>query len=139
MTSASPHVEMNASAEQCERAQHSLLNSFGPDLPQARQKYECQAAGVATVKSLLPEIGITKRTLKKLETIQLIRAQRDAGKQELAYNAGPFVLCGIPLRRPPREQLTYVRHNGRFLLEITVHPRYGFMVCVFLSFARRRP
>src|SRR6516225_1717247 len=55
MTSASPHVEMNASAEQCERAQHSLLNSFGPDLPQARQKYECQAAGVATLGSLLPD------------------------------------------------------------------------------------
>src|SRR5215831_2286770 len=125
MTSASLHFEMNASAEQCEPAPHSLLNSFVPELPQARQKYECQVAGVATVGSLLPEIGITKRTLKKLEAIQLIRGQRDAGKQELAYNARPFVLCGIPLRRPPREQLTYARHNGRFLLEITAHPRYG--------------
>jgi hypothetical protein len=41
------------------------------------------------------------------------------------YNARPFVLCGIPLRRPPQEQLTYARRNGRFLLEITAHFRYG--------------
>jgi len=73
----------------------------------------------------LPSIGITQRTLKHLEAIQLVREQRDAGKQELAYNARPFVLCGIPLRRPPQEQLTYTRHNGHFLLEITAHPRYG--------------
>jgi hypothetical protein len=73
----------------------------------------------------LPSIGITKRTLKHLEAIRLVREQREAGKQQLAYNARPFVLCGIPLRRPPQEQLTYVRHNGRFLLEITAHPRYG--------------
>jgi hypothetical protein len=74
---------------------------------------------------LLPQIGITQRALKKLEVIQLVREQRESGKQQLAYNARPFVLCGIPLRRPPQEQLTYARHNGRFLLEITAHPRYG--------------
>ena len=73
----------------------------------------------------MPDIRITKRTLKHLEAIQLVRDQRDACKQELAYNARPFVLCGIPLRRPPQEQLTYARHNGRFLLGITAHPRYG--------------
>jgi hypothetical protein len=73
----------------------------------------------------LPSIGITKRTLRHLEAIQLVREQREMGKQELAYNARPFVLCGIRLRRPPQEQLTYARHNGHFLLEITAHPRYG--------------
>ena len=82
-------------------------------------------ASFAPLAPGLPDIRITKRTLKHLEAIQLVRDQRDACKQELAYNARPFVLCGIPLRRPPQEQLTYVRHNGRFLLEITAHPRYG--------------
>ena len=80
---------------------------------------------LASLASALPSIGITKRTPKHLEAIQLVRDQRDAGKQELTYIARPFVLCGIPLRRPPQEQLTYARHNGRFLLEITAHPRYG--------------
>ncbi len=81
--------------------------------------------GLTPLKSLLPQIGITQRALKKLEVIQLVREQRESGKQQLAYNARPFVLCGIPLRRPPTKQLTHARQNGRFLLEITAHPRYG--------------
>jgi len=72
-----------------------------------------------------PSIGLTKRRLKHLEAIQLIREQRDQNHQELAYHARPFVLCGIPLRRPPHGQTTHSRRNGRFSLEITAHPRFG--------------
>src|SRR5581483_11200989 len=61
-----------------------------------------------------PKIAITKRNLKRVEAICLIREQRDSGHQELAYNARPFVLYGIPLRRPPRDQLAYLRRNGKF-------------------------
>jgi hypothetical protein len=73
----------------------------------------------------LPELNITKRRLKQLEAILLVREQRESGRQDLGYNARPFVLCGIPLRRPPGDQLVYARHNGHFLLEITAHPRFG--------------
>jgi hypothetical protein len=73
----------------------------------------------------LPSIGLTKRRLKHLEAIQLIREQRDQNKQELAFHARPFVLCGIPLRRPPHGQAAHNRRNGRFFLEITAHPRFG--------------
>jgi Plasmid encoded RepA protein len=72
-----------------------------------------------------PRITITKRNLKRLEAICLIREQRNSGNQELAFNARPFVLCGIPLRHPPRDQLAYLRRNGKFFLEITGHPRFG--------------
>jgi len=58
-----------------------------------------------------------------LQAFQLIREQRDQNKQELAYHARPFVLCGIPLRRPPHGQTAHARRNGRFFLEITAHPR----------------
>lgn len=37
----------------------------------------------------------------------------------------PFVLCGIPLRRPARNQLIHSRRNGRFFLDITGHPEFG--------------
>ena len=57
-----------------------------------RPQSEPQCGGLTALKSLLPRVGITQRTLKKLEVIQLVREQRDAGKQELAYNARPFVL-----------------------------------------------
>ena len=52
---------------------------------------EHQAACFSTIGSLLPHIGITKRSLKKLEAI---RHQRDQNKPELASNARSFVLCG---------------------------------------------
>jgi len=77
------------------------------------------------VKAILPRIGISTRTLKRLEVIQLVREQRDAGAQEVSYQTRPFVLCGLPIRQPPKDQLVYARRNGHFLLEITAHPRLG--------------
>src|SRR5215472_17791511 len=79
----------------------------------------------ASLQSLLPSIGLTKRKLRYLEAIQLVREQRETRQQQLAYNARPFVLCGIPLRRPPKDQLAYTRRNGKFFLDITGHPQFG--------------
>lgn len=78
-----------------------------------------------SVQAALPSIGITKRRLKQLETIQLIREQRDNRSQELAFHTRPFVLCGLPLRRPPKHQFSYTRRNGKFFLQITGHPQFG--------------
>jgi Plasmid encoded RepA protein len=76
-------------------------------------------------QSALPSLRITKRRLKRVEAIRLVREQRDNRSQEVSYNARPFVLCGLPLRRPPADQLVYTRRNGSFVLEITAHPRFG--------------
>jgi hypothetical protein len=35
------------------------------------------------------------------------------------------VLCGLPLRRPPKGQLLHERRNGHFRLQITGHPEFG--------------
>lgn len=72
-----------------------------------------------------PKITVSKRSLKRVEAICLIREQREHGRPDLAYNARPFVLCGIPLRRPPRDQLTYTRRNGKLFLNIAAHPDFG--------------
>jgi hypothetical protein len=77
------------------------------------------------LQSVLPSIGITKRQLKHLAAIQLVRDQRDTGRQELAYSARPFVLCGLPLRKPAEKHLAYTRRNGRFSLTIVAHPQFG--------------
>jgi len=77
------------------------------------------------VQSVLGTFRISQQKLKRLEAITLVREQREQRKQELAFNARPFVLCGIPLRRPPQGQLTYARNNGRHLLKITAHPDFG--------------
>jgi hypothetical protein len=78
-----------------------------------------------TVGQILPTLGITKRRFKQVESISLVREQRASGRQELAFNARPFVLCGLPLRRPPKNQLTHSRHSGKFFLQILGHPDYG--------------
>jgi hypothetical protein len=76
-------------------------------------------------QSALSGLDITTRRLKQLEAIRLVREQRDSRTQEVSHNARPFVLCGLPLRRPPANQLVYAKRNGSFLLEITAHPRFG--------------
>ena len=55
----------------------------------------------------------------------MIREQREQGKQEVAFNARPFVLCGIPLRPIARNQLVHRRRNGKFFLHIVGHPDFG--------------
>ena len=80
-----------------------------------------------SVQSVLPSLGLTKRKVKKLDAICLAREERSNRKQELAYHTRPFILCGIPLRRPPAYQLTHTRRNGKFTLDIIGHPRFGLL------------
>jgi len=82
-------------------------------------------ASFTHIRAALPSIEISRRRLKQLEAIHLIREQREFGRQDLGFNARPFILCGIPLRRPPSGQLVHARRNGRFSLEVTAHPRFG--------------
>src|SRR5215470_13050936 len=99
---------------------------------------------VAQVGEILPRLGITKRRFKQVEPICLVREQRASGRQELAFNARPFVLCGLPLRRPLKDQLTHSRHSGKFFLQILGHPDYGLptvradCTCVPLAFGMGR-
>jgi len=79
----------------------------------------------ATVRQTLPDIGITAKRVKRMNSVLLIREQRQQKRQELAFNARPFVLCGLPLRRPPSDQLTHTRRNGKFFLQVIGHPQFG--------------
>ena len=72
-----------------------------------------------------PRIGTSKRRLKQLESILLVRENRENHQQQLAFHARPFVLCGLPLRRPPKSQSVHARHSGKFFLQVTAHPDYG--------------
>jgi Plasmid encoded RepA protein len=71
------------------------------------------------------ESQLTRRQGCRVESIELTRNLREHGQQELAFHSRPFVLCGLPVRRPPSGTLKYTRRNGRFLLEIVAHPDYG--------------
>ena len=79
----------------------------------------------APVQSILPKIGITARRAKQINSVLMIREQREQRKQQVAFNARPFVLCGIPLRPLPKDQLIHKRRNGKFFLHIVGHPDFG--------------
>ena len=76
------------------------------------------------VKAVLSGMGITKRKIRKLDAIA--RANHPEGHRvQRTYSARPFVLCGIPVRRPHQHSLEYSRQNGRFRLRVIGHPDYG--------------
>jgi hypothetical protein len=71
--------------------------------------------------------------------VEAVRANREAATQNLGFASRPFVLCGLPIKRPPAGTLLHERRNGRFILQITGHPEYGLpwgqdrLVPIFLA------
>ena len=60
------------------------------------------------VEESFPELLVSKRRLRKVESIECVRMKRDAARQNLGFSSRPFVLCGLPVRRkrPVRAALT---------------------------------
>lgn len=90
-------------------------------------KVQCtvfQSAG-SILRQTCGDLILSKQKLKQAEQIQLIRQNRDQASQALCFNSRPFVLCGLPVRRLPKDQLLYERRNGRFVLQVTGHPAFG--------------
>ncbi len=71
------------------------------------------------------DFRISKQKLERARGIELVRIKREQRNQDLCFSSRPLVLCGLPVRRLPKEQLLYERRNGRFLLQITGHPEFG--------------
>ena len=85
---------------------------------------------VANVLAALPEtkqldFQLTAHQRKRVGSCELVRELRDEQRQDLAFHSRPFVLCGLPIRRPEPGTLKYTRRNGRFVLEIVGHPDFG--------------
>ena len=70
-------------------------------------------------------LRVSKHKLRQAEGIELVRLKRTGGGQSLCFSSRPFVLCGLPVRRLPANQLLYERRNGHFVLQLTGHPEYG--------------
>ena len=83
-----------------------------------------ESAG-AGLKRLLPELVVSKQKLRQAEGSCMVRLKREEGKQNVGFSSRPFVLCGLPVRKPPAGETLYERRNGDFVLQITGHPSYG--------------
>jgi Plasmid encoded RepA protein len=77
------------------------------------------------LKRMAPELVVSKQKLRQAEGACLVRLNREHGKQNLGFSSRPFVLCGLPIRKPPQGETIYERRNGKFVLQITGHPHYG--------------
>lgn len=99
--------------------------------------------GLARARDVLrethAEFVVSRYRLKQADGIALVRANRENGQQSLAFTSRPFILCGLPVRKPPPDQLLFERRNGNFLLQITGHPQFGLpfgqdrLVLIFLA------
>jgi hypothetical protein len=98
----------------------SKLSSF----VSAKGQAQLESAG-RLLQEFHSDLLISKQKLEKLRGIELVRIKRDQRSQDLCFNSRPFVLCGLPVRRLPKEQLVYQRRNGQFVLQITGHPDFG--------------
>src|SRR5215471_8298808 len=85
------------------------------------------------------DLLVSRQKLRQAERVTLVREKRRSGNQILGFATRPFVLCGLPVRRPPQSDLVYERRNGFFTLQITGHPEFGLpfgqdrLVPIFLS------
>ena len=61
---------------------------------------------------------------RRAAVIELVRGYRPDGPP-LMFSSRPFLLCGLPLKRPPPNTLIHRRRNGSFALEVTGHPDFG--------------
>jgi hypothetical protein len=68
---------------------------------------------------------ISPETLRRAHQVEVVRSKRLCGDQEVAFGARPFILCGLPIRRLRKGDLTYRRRNGKFFLEVVGHPDWG--------------
>jgi hypothetical protein len=100
------------------------MNTSHPRWRQAGNQAGLSKAG-EFLKHHQPELLVSKYRLRQAERIELVRVKRSEANQLLGFSSRPFVLCGLPLRRPPAGQLLYARRNGQFVLQVTGHPDYG--------------
>ena len=86
-----------------------------------------------------PDLAISKRRLRQIDAIHMVRQKREGEAQNVGFSSRPFVLCGLPVKRPPAGCLLHERRNGRFVLQVTGHPSYGLpwgqdrLVPIFLA------
>ena len=74
-----------------------------------------------------------------MECLNCVRLQREVARQNLGFTSRPFVLCGLPIKKPAANILLHERRNGPFVLQVTGHPVYGLpwgqerLVPIFLA------
>jgi len=89
-----------------------------------QRHHELRSAG-SVLREFSPDLGVSKQQIRRAETIACVRLRRQEANQNLGFASRPFVLCGLPIKKPAAGQLLHERRNGNFSLQVTGHPTYG--------------
>ncbi|MCU1325243.1 MAG: plasmid encoded RepA protein [Bryobacterales bacterium] len=81
--------------------------------------------GGEVLKQHFSDLVASKQKLRRADAIACVRLRRQEANQNLGFASRPFVLCGLPVKRPRSGQLLHERRNGHFLLQVTGHPSFG--------------
>lgn len=65
------------------------------------------------VEHAYPELMASKRKMRKVESIECVRLNRESACQNLGFSSRPFVLCGLPVKQPAQ---------GCLLRWVCLHP-----------------
>ena len=66
------------------------------------------------LRSTHPNLVVSKQKLRRAEVIERVREKRETASQTLGFASRPFVLCGLPVKRPRLGILLHERRNGCF-------------------------
>ncbi len=79
----------------------------------------------AVIERTAPDLVVSKQRFARIEGIELVRIKREQRDQTLCFSSRPFVLCGLPVRKPRGGELLYERRNAHFTLQVAGHPQFG--------------
>ena len=104
----------------------------------AQRHHGLRSAG-SVLREFSPDLVVSKQQIRRAEAIACVRLRRQEANQNLGFASRPFVLCGLPIKKPAAGQLLHERRNGHFSLQVTGHPTYGLpwgqdrLVPIFLA------
>jgi hypothetical protein len=107
--------------------------------PNSGARHSCFESSGSVLRRVAGDLIVSKQKLRQIEAIEMVRSKREAAQQNLGFASRPFVLCGLPVKRPSKGSLIHERRNGQFLLQVTGHPEYGLpwgqdrLVPIFLA------
>jgi hypothetical protein len=71
-----------------------------PNIAQIEQRWGGWESARSVARTLPGELIVSKRKLRQAEGSCLVRLRREEGKQNVGFSSRPFVLCGLPVRKP---------------------------------------
>jgi hypothetical protein len=108
------------------RPRTALLFEGLQSLDWPRQRMEHARSILEKLSREPGNLEISPQKQRRLEAVEFVRGRAgDAKNYPLLFSSRPFLLCGLPLKRPPSGTLVHKRRNGGFILQVCGHPQYG--------------